>query len=92
MQGVCEPGRDYALFSLAPGSATLAAIGLPETAASVFITDFQGWFYTYVWNTDIGVGPFPAPPLPGILDENVNVDALELTPDWPVNVPPVVEK
>ncbi len=87
MRGICEPGLDYALFSLAPGSATLAVIGLPEDAGAVFLTDFQGFFYTYVWSFDIGVGPFPIPPLPGIPQPDVNVDALEVAIDPPAQVP-----
>jgi hypothetical protein len=84
--GVCEPGLDYAGFTLAPGSATLTALvnaGYAVNAASIFMTDFQGFFYTYLFDTDIGVGNGPIPPLPGVPYVDINVDALELTIDPP---------
>lgn len=67
-----EPGLDYALFSLAPGSASLAAFGL--SADEVFFTDFTGVFATYVFPTDVGL--FPGGMLPFSGD---NIDALEIT-------------
>jgi hypothetical protein len=94
-KGVCEPGVDYAGFSLAPGSATLTALvnaGYAVNAASIFMTDFQGFFYLYLFDTDIGVGngpnvTTPPPqgpgPLPVIPYVDINVDALELTIDPP---------
>jgi hypothetical protein len=104
--GVLEPGIDYAAFTLAPGSATLtnlAAMGFQVSAASVFLTDFQmyvppapatpvpvGFFYTWLFASDIGVGNFPnaatGGPLPVIRPEEINVDALDLTID-PLPVP-----
>lgn len=90
-QGVLEPGIDYAGFTLAPGSATLTALsnmGYPVNAATVFLTDFQidpatgfGYFYTYVYSTDIGVGANPIPPLPGVPFVDINIDAMDLTID-----------
>lgn len=82
--GVLEPGIDYAGFTLAPGSATLTALtraGYAVNAASIFMTDFQGYFYLYLFDTDIGVGNGPVPPLPGVPNVDINVDALELTID-----------
>lgn len=63
--GLCEPGIDYAVFSLAPGSFTLVTLsnmGFQVSAASVFLTDFQGYFYLYLYATDLGVGNNPTPP------------------------------
>jgi cysteine-rich repeat protein len=40
-----EPGIDYALFSLAPGSLSLATFSL--SAADIFFTDFSGAFAEY---------------------------------------------
>lgn len=86
-KGVCEPGIDYALFSLAPGSPTLAAVnsllvmnGFPGGAdgGAVFLTDFSGYFYLYAQSGDIGVGPLPVPPLPRQPTDHANVDALEI--------------
>ncbi|UCH92466.1 MAG: hypothetical protein JSV88_19510 [Candidatus Aminicenantes bacterium] len=94
--GLLEPGIDFAAFSLAPGSATLAtlaAMGLPVTAADVFLTDFQinpatgfGYFYTWLIAGDLGVGNnpnvlTPPGPLPVIPNVDINVDALDLTID-----------
>jgi len=67
-----EPALDYALFSLAPGSATLMALGLD--AADVFFTDFTGRFATFAFATDLGVVGLPGGPPFGIS----NIDALEL--------------
>lgn len=78
--GQCEPGIDFALFSLAPGSQTLTqlvAMGFPVDGGTVFLTDFQGWFYAYTWSTDNGLAPFPVPPLLGN-PQDVNMDALEV--------------
>ena len=70
-----EPGIDFALFSLAPGSATLAQLGLD--AADVFFTDFSGAFAVYAFATDLGVGPAPGGPPFG----PSNIDALEAVPE-----------
>jgi len=78
--GVLEPGIDYAAFTLAPGSATLTNIG-GLTAGDVFLTDFQGNFYTWLLASDMGVGNLPNPPLPVIRASEINVDALDLTID-----------
>ncbi len=92
--GACDPGVDYALFSLAPGSQTLTALwnlGFPVSAGSVFLTDFQGYFYQYAYPTDLGVGPYPTPVLPGVSWLEVNIDALEITVrDESNEIPPVI--
>jgi hypothetical protein len=67
-----EPGHDYALFSLAPGSGALMMYGL--NAADVFLTDFQGNFYLYADATEIGLLPFPGGEP---LEEVDNVDSLD---------------
>jgi hypothetical protein len=87
--GLLEPGVDYVAFTLAPGSATLTnsppALGL--NAADVFVTDFNGYFNTYLIAADLGVGNFPnvasmpPGPLPVIRASEINVDALDLTID-----------
>lgn len=50
-----EQGIDYALFSLSPGSASLAQFGL--SPSEIFFTDFSGWFATYAFSSDIGLLP-----------------------------------
>ncbi len=80
--GVMDPGLDYACFSLAPGSATLTNLqfmGYRASAGDILFTDFQGFFYIYVYDTDIGVGNAPNPPLPMINRIEVNVDALDVS-------------
>jgi hypothetical protein len=67
-----QPGIDFALFSLAPGSVTLAALGLD--AADVFFTDFRGSFGTYAFATDLGVVGLPGGPPMG----PSNIDALDI--------------
>lgn len=62
--GLATPGLDYALFSLAPGSADLAAFG--NSPADVFFTDFSGSYAVFAMAGDLGLTP---------LD---NVDALEI--------------
>jgi len=96
IKGVMEAKIDFVGFTLAPGSATLIALnnlGYPANAATIFVSDFQinpatgfGFFYVYLVDTDIGVGNMPAPPLPGVLPIDINVDALELTID-PAPIP-----
>jgi hypothetical protein len=48
-----EPVTDYALFSLAPGSASLARFGLD--AADVFFSDFSGAFAVYASSAVLGL-------------------------------------
>ena len=86
--GVCEPKIDYAAFSLAPGSASLGVpLILPPplvgvlSAGDILLTDFNGSFYVWLIAGDLGVGPNPSPPLPGVCACEVNVDALDLTID-----------
>jgi hypothetical protein len=66
---------DYALFSLAPGSASLAAFNLD--AADVFFTDFNGAFATYAPSGTLGLAGAPGG-FPGAGD---NIDALDFCPD-----------
>jgi hypothetical protein len=67
-----QAGVDYALFSLAPGSASLSTFQL--SAGDVFFSDFSGAFAVYASATDLGLlgGAGGAP---GAGD---NLDALEL--------------
>lgn len=64
--GAANPGMDFALFSLAPGSPTLAAIG--GSPADVFVTNFAGAFCLFT----------PAGQL-GLLGGD-NVDGLDVMP------------
>lgn len=77
--GIVDPIADYALFSLAPGSASLlalVALGIPVDAADIFFTDFTGLFAVYASTFDIGVIPSPgAFPMQGS-----NVDGLDIIP------------
>jgi hypothetical protein len=67
-----QSGVDYALFSLAPGSASLAVFSL--SAADVLFSDFSGAFAVYATAADLGlVGS--AGGTPGAGD---NLDALEI--------------
>lgn len=66
MLGAVDPGVDFALFSLAPGSPTLAAFGI--SAAAILVTDFSGTFC-----------PFVAPPQLGLRTTD-NVDGLDVIP------------
>ena len=78
---VCEPGIDYALFTLSPCSLTLATVNqilIPAgfqfaDPGAIFFTDFTGVFALYAYSTDIGVTLSPLLTLPGA----INVDALE---------------
>jgi hypothetical protein len=67
-----EPTIDYALFSLAPGSVSLAQYGLD--AADVFFTDFQGNFWLYAPAVSLGLRSLPGGE-PG--HNGDNVDALD---------------
>lgn len=69
-----EPGVDCAIFSLSPGSASLAALngaGFPVNPGTIFVTDFSGGFAAYLYSNSLGLtSPFgPAA---------INVDALEV--------------
>jgi hypothetical protein len=72
-------GPDFALFSLSPGSASLASLagGAPGIdAATIFFTDFSGLFAVYAFGSDLGIdaqGPLS-------LNEFANVDALAIVP------------
>ncbi len=71
-----QPGIDFAVFSLSPGSPTLAslnAMGVPVDPATIFFTTFQGSFGVYLWSTDLGLLAPAGTPL-----TTVNIDALEL--------------
>ena len=67
-----EPIIDYALFSLAPGSASLMAFGVD--AADVCFTDFTGAFAVYAPSATLGLMGAPGG-FPGTGD---NLDALEI--------------
>jgi len=67
-----EWGLDYALFSLAPGSASLTNFNL--SANDVFFTDFTNRFAVYALATDLGM--FAAPG--GAAMAGDNIDALEI--------------
>jgi len=67
-----EPGLDYALFSLSPGSGSLQQWGL--SSADVFFTDFSGKFFLYAPAGTLAVSHFPGG-TPGL---DGNVDGLEV--------------
>jgi hypothetical protein len=73
-----EPGIDFALFSLAPGSASLTMAGVYEN--EIFFTDFQGTFGTYTIPGDVGLVPGAIPPPTGPYAGH-NIDALDLVPE-----------
>ena len=60
----CHAWHDFALFSLAPGSVALAALG--NSPADIFFTDFSGSYAIYASAADLGLLPAD------------NVDALEI--------------
>lgn len=64
--GLLDPGLDEALFSLAAGSPTLAALGF--SAADVFQTDFTGNFWLYAGHNALGL----------LFDDDLN--ALDIRP------------
>lgn len=71
-----EAGRDYALFSLAPGSETLGALAsLGISAGDVFFTDFSGSFAVYAFAADLGL-PSGMASFP--FQNQSNIDALEI--------------
>jgi len=69
-----QGGIDYALFSLAPGSASLSAAGFNLSANDVLFTDFTNRFAVYALSTDLGM--FAA--LGGAAMIGDNIDALEI--------------
>jgi hypothetical protein len=73
-----QPGIDYALFSLAPGSASLSAFSL--SAGDVLFSDFSGAFAVYATAADLGLVRSTGGD-PGAGD---NLDALELRAAPPV--------
>lgn len=85
--GTVEPGIDFALFSLAPGSLSLGVadgLGGVLDDADVFFTDFSGAFALYAAGTDLGLLGGDGVPFSGLDD---NVDALHaqivpLPPSW----------
>lgn len=84
VEGQVDPGVDFALFSLAPGSLSLTAgvwgalapAGL--SAGDVFFTDFSGTFMLYAADPDLGLSFLGTPG--GSPYEGVNVDALDIFP------------
>ncbi len=74
-----EPGYDYALFSLSPGSKTLTDLrtlcGVPVDGATVFFTDFTGKFAIYCLAPHLGISLGLAGET-----EHANIDALEILP------------
>jgi len=68
-----EPNVDCALFSLAPGSASLAQYGLD--ASDVFYTNFANTFWLYAPSANLGLVPSPGAH-PAFHPDNV--DALEI--------------
>lgn len=76
--GYYDPEYDYALYSLAPGSATLTA-NPSWDGGTVFWTTFTGNSTVFAWAPNLGVGTFPVPPLLGDAGDP-NVDALEIKP------------
>lgn len=68
------PARDCAIFSLSPGSASLAAVQalVPAAdAATIFMTDFTGRFAIYALGSDLGLPTFTG-------NYRRNVDGLEI--------------
>nr|WP_145444833.1 hypothetical protein [Mucisphaera calidilacus]QDU70680.1 hypothetical protein Pan265_05100 [Mucisphaera calidilacus] len=73
-QPLVEPGRDFALFSLSPGSQILFNLnnqGIQVGPADVFFTDFNGSFALYASGLDLGLNT-------GGALEIDNLDALEV--------------
>lgn len=68
-----EPKNDCAIFSLSPGSATLATLqgaGWPVDPGTIFFTDFTGAFAIFALSNDIGVMSPWGP-------KSTNVDGIE---------------
>ncbi len=72
-----EPGVDYALFSVSPGSQILNTWAGPQgqtiDAGAILFTDFTGTFSVYLFSSDLGLAP--APNMPSGVE---NVDALDI--------------
>ncbi len=72
-----EPGIDYALFSVSPGSQILnnwvGPQGQTIDAGAILFTDFTGTFSVYLFSPDLGLAP--APGMPAGVE---NVDALDM--------------
>lgn len=75
-----DPGEDWALFSLSPGSVTLQQGG--HTPATIFVTHFNGNFFIYTHPDNLGL-------LSDLGYNSMNVDALEVfDPEDPHDPPP----
>ena len=75
-QSQAEPGVDYALFSLSPGSPALSMLngmGVPADAGTIFFTTFQGNYGVYLWSGDLDLRQPPGNPA-----HTRNVDGLDL--------------
>jgi hypothetical protein len=75
-----QPYLDAALFSLAPGSPSLATYGL--SAGDVFFTDFRDTFWLYTKAGEFGLVRM----LGGAIGEGDNIDALEIRPPCPIDL------
>jgi len=70
------PGEDFALFSLAPQSASLVALrsaGFPVDGSTIFFTDFTGAFAIYLYGAQVGVADRSFSD-----NQGGNIDALEV--------------
>jgi hypothetical protein len=83
--GTAQPTIDCALFSLAPGSATLVALGL--SAGDILYTDFSGAFAVYAYAFEIGVTWQGG----GAIGADDNVDAIDFICAGDVNNDGIVE-
>jgi hypothetical protein len=79
--GEMDPGVDYALFSLAPGSPSLLGMGSNPAvmpfdidAGDVFVTNFQGTFALYAESNELGLNSVK------FQFNQDNVDALDVIP------------
>ena len=75
---VLNPGDDYALFSLAPGSATLNTLrgmGYQVDPGTIFFTDFTNRFAIYAYSSDLGLAPVQA--MGNSNWKVINLDALD---------------
>jgi hypothetical protein len=83
VSGVLEPGLDYALFSLGPGSASLGALAGLISDSDVLFTDFSGLFALYAPASALGLigdpaGGFIPRPAVGPLLAIDGLDALDV--------------
>jgi hypothetical protein len=86
--GVLEPGLDYALFSLGPGSASLGALAGLINDSDVLFSDFTGLFALYASAGALGLigdpaGGFIPRPAVGPLVGIDGLDALDVVPVIP---------